>query len=309
MSDSGNSEGQRARPGALLVVELDRGTLRVTGPDRATWLNGLVTCDVSKVDPERAALGLVLSKHGKILSDLWVAASSDALYLSVAPGQHGVLVAYLERLLVMEDAEVVDVSSDHAWLSLHGPDAGAEPRRAARRLALAEGELDLTGLGGCVAVVERAQLDAACEALVASGAVRAEPLDWETLRIERGLPMFGVDYGLEDNPHEAGLDQRAVSWTKGCYLGQEVVCMQGMRGKVKRRVVSLRVDGAQALERGTVLRTPDQAEVGEVTSAVPNESEGCVVALGRVAGVALDGHEALSAGGRGATIVEPIARP
>jgi folate-binding protein YgfZ len=67
---------------------------------------------------------------------------------------------------------------------------------------------------------------------------------WRTLRLERGLVEWGQEFGDAERPHEAGLERRAVDWQKGCYLGQEVVCMQDMRGKVSRRVERLRLDGA-----------------------------------------------------------------
>jgi folate-binding protein YgfZ len=292
---------------ALLLTKPARGTLEVRGPDRATWLNGVVTCDVSKVTRERAALGLALSKHGKILSDLWIAAGPESLFVGVAPEQHGVLAAYFERLLVMEDAEVRDRSDDLTWLYLHGAAAPATAAPIAAELASAWGELDLTGLGGAALVIPSARATQALSELGrTSGVVRSVGPEWQQLRVSRGVPEFGVDYGLEDNPHEAGLDQRAVCWTKGCYLGQEVVCMQGMRGKVKRRVVLLRIEGTAPLVAGASVLGPDQQPVGELTSVAPRESDGARMALARLSGGAAS-LGAVLVEGRRATIVERSA--
>jgi folate-binding protein YgfZ len=134
--------------------------------------------------------------------------------------------------------------------------------------------------------------------------VRATADDWTRFRLERGVGVHGVDFGPEDNPHEAALDQRAICWTKGCYLGQEVVCMQGMRGTVKRRLVSLIIDGRDAPARGArVLRARDGSDVGEVTSACTSERLSAVVALARVLGAAAEGNEPLQVDGASARVV------
>src|SRR5262249_53217436 len=114
---------------------------------------------------------------------------------------------------------------------------------------------------------------------------------WEAHRVQHALALFGQDFGGDDNPHEAGLDRRAISWQKGCYLGQEVVCMQDMRGKLKRRLVvlALGVDvppparGAKVAAGG--------AEVGEVTSSARGGSG--VWALARLKSPYFEGGAAL----------------
>ena len=83
--------------------------------------------------------------------------------------------------------------------------------------------------------------------------IGSEP-DWQRLRIERAVPAYGTDYDDRDNPHDASLERRAVSWTKGCYLGQEVVCMQDMRGKLKRRIVTLAFDSRDPPAPGAIPR-------------------------------------------------------
>ncbi|GMV12291.1 MAG: folate-binding protein YgfZ [Myxococcales bacterium] len=298
---------EAARTGALVVDEAERGTLAVTGRDRLTWLNGIVTCDVSKVAPGRGALGLILSKAGKVMSDLHIVADAERVYLSVAPGKHGELLEYFDRMLVMEDAEISDRTATHTWLGLHGPRAGEAAEVAAARTAGAAGSIDWTGLGGAALVVERGRRGDALEAMHARGLplVLGTAEDWQLLRLERGVARYGVDYGLDDNPHEAALDQRAVAWNKGCYLGQEVVCMQGMRGKVKRRLVSLTLGGPDVPARGVpVVKVGDDTAVGEVTDARWSERLSLVVALARVQGAALEEHVPLTVGAVPASVVE-----
>ncbi|HMJ15902.1 MAG TPA: folate-binding protein YgfZ, partial [Polyangiaceae bacterium] len=126
---------------------------------------------------------------------------------------------------------------------------------------------------------------------------RSSPDAWRCVRIEYALPEFGTDFGTQDNPHEASLDRRAVSWSKGCYLGQEVVCMQDMRGKVKRRVVRLDADGPAALAAGTPVLAGSET-VGEITSSCRSADDSRVRSLARVLTKALEGGVELRAAGR-----------
>lgn len=293
------------RQGALIVEEPERGTLRVTGRDRASWLNGVVTCDVARVSPRHGAFGLALNKTGKIQTDLWLVGTDSELYLSTAGADAEELRRHFEQMLVMEDAELEDVSGGHVWIALHGPKAVELAEGVRSRHGGASGEIDWTGLGGAALVVARERSAVVIAELEQSGpdARRASPEEWEAVRIEQGLPRFGRDYGRNDNPHDASLDQRAVCWTKGCYLGQEVVCMQGMRGKVKRRLVSLVLDSAEVPPTGARVATEDGAEVGEVTSAAGNGA-GRAVAMARVVGAIADSRPALRVLGVPARIVE-----
>jgi folate-binding protein YgfZ len=280
---------EAARKTALLVSETERGTLSVTGKDRGEWLNGLLTCDVTKVTPELGALGLFLTKTGKILTDVYVVASADALYLGVDKKKLEEIHTALDKMLVMEDADIT-VRPDLSWFSLHGPRAVELGPTLA---GVAWGNIDFLGLGG-VAIV-------ASERPSSSELVRGSEADWLALRVERGFPAFGVDYGSEDNPHEASLDQRAVSWTKGCYLGQEVVYMQGKRGRVKRRVVLLELASGAPPPSGTAVLDAEGKPAGTVTSAAHSDALGVSVALARVNG---EPALPLSVDGAAARIVE-----
>lgn len=294
-----STPSQAARSGALVVVEPELGCLRVTGPDRKSWLNGIVSCDVLAVAPGTGAWGLALTKQGKIVSDVAIVADSEALYVSTAPGTAAELAASFDRMLVMEDAELENRSGQLVWVRVHGPKAA----ELAAGLEAPSGAIDWTRLGGAAIVAPRPRLDEIVGALQRGGAVVGSELDWERLRVERAVPRFGVDYDAKDNPHEASLDQRAVNWSKGCYLGQEVVCMQDMRGKVKRRIAALELELDAPPPRGTAVVSGADT-VGEVTSSVASEVAGRPLALARLR-VPFDqgGHE-LSVGDRPARIVD-----
>jgi folate-binding protein YgfZ len=260
-----------------VVSDAERSVLAVSGADRVTWLNGVVTCDAALAVPGRAVFGLLLSKQGKIQTDFWLLASPERLFLCVAPGTLPLVRAELDRMLVMEDAELEDESHELAPVYLIGPKGLELAEGAAGGRAVARGAVHRPGLAGAVALVRREELSSVVTALVASGAVRPEPLEWQRMRLERGLSVFGVDYGPSDNPHEAGLDRSAVSWSKGCYLGQEVVFMQDARGKLKRRLVALAVAGGVPAPGGEVRNAAGEV-VGEVTSAAGDDKGAVVLA-------------------------------
>lgn len=250
-----------------MVVEDERGVLSVSGSERVGWLNGVVTADASTVGPERAEFGLLLSKQGKIQTDFYLVAEGERLLVVVAPGTTEAARVELDRMLVMEDVELTDVSSSLAALSLHGPRSLELARAAAAAFGGVAAPHDRTGLGGAVLVVPRQALREVLVQLERDGARPAGPGDWPAVRIPHGVGIFGVDYGPSDNPHEAALDRRAIAWSKGCYLGQEAVFMQDARGKVKRRLVVLRVDGSGEIAADAAVERASGERVGQVRSA------------------------------------------
>ncbi len=252
-------------PTNLVAAVRRQSTVEVSGPDAISWLNGLVTCDVSKLSEGVGAWGLLLTKRGKIVAELNVVPDADRLLLGTS-GESSELARQLDDFLVMEDVELEDRGADLAWLQLHGD--GAE--EAAKRFSgpqIPWARVDWLPAGGAALVVPRSSVDACLEEIRGSGEVRVlDEESWQAWRVAHGLPEFGVDFGPEDNPHQAGLDRRAVSWTKGCYLGQEVVCMQDMRGKVKRSLSKLVLPVGTSLEPGAPLSTESGDPVGSVTS-------------------------------------------
>jgi tRNA-modifying protein YgfZ len=294
-----------ARQG-VLVVQQPLATLVLTGADRREWLNGLVTCDVKAVEPGTGAWGLLLTKQGKIVADVSVVAGGDAFYLGVEQRAADTLFETLSQFLIMEDAELRAPSTEFGWLTLHGPRA-LELAKAIAPAGGAWGAIDWTGLGGAAVVAPAGEVQAmlgAAKAYRDAEVVLGSGPDWEQLRIERGVPVHGTDYDDRDNPHDASLERRAVSWTKGCYLGQEVVCMQDMRGKLKRRVVTLALDSRDPPAPGAGVEVDGQ-NVGEVTSSAFSEVLQKSVLLVRITARALESGGALRVAGQPAERLEP----
>jgi folate-binding protein YgfZ len=278
-----------ARGAAVIAPATGWDTMLVTGPDRLAWLEGLVTCELKKLTVGAGTWGLVLNRQGKIQSSVWVVAAEEQLWLAFAPGTGAAMEAELGRMLIMEDAELVAPPVAQRWFSLHGPAAAERAASWAREAGGASAAIDFTGLGGAALVVPES-----AEGLVlaqAEGQLLG-PGDWNRLRLERAFPEFGVDYDGADRPHEAALDRRAVSWSKGCYLGQEVVCMQDMRGKVKRSVRVLRVDAPQGtrLEVGAALVKANGDHVGTVTSLAHSARAAAWLVMAKLQLEALEGE-------------------
>ena len=292
----------------LVVLQQARGTLRVTGPEARTWLNGLVTCDVLPVAEGRGAFGLALNKQGKIQSEILVVAVPDGLLVGVSAGVDLKLVAALDKFLVMEDVELGIASETYAWADFHGLGAGALAESAAQACGGHAAVVGFTPAGGATLVCERTELLELERFVTRTPTLAlASDADWEAFRIEQALGRFGVDFTDSDNPHEAALDRRAVSWSKGCYLGQEVVCMQDMRGKLKRRLVALSVDGPELPEPGALVSSNASGNtetVGEVTSVALSPVTGKAVALARLKVPYFEGKLPLTLAGKSAAFVE-----
>jgi folate-binding protein YgfZ len=232
-------------------------------------LNGLLTCDVRALASGHGAWGLALTRAGKIQSDIWVLPGSGkhegSLFVAVSSEQAPKLYQEFDRMLIMEDAELLEHSADYAWISLFGEAAAQLGEVLATEHDGACAALSWTTIRGAALVVPRQALSA-CEAQLERASVSVlGDVQWDTFRIGHSLPEFGRDYSEADRPHEAALERRAVCWTKGCYLGQEVVCMQDMRGKVKRSLRRLRAETALAPRPGVAVMAAGAA-IGKVTS-------------------------------------------
>lgn len=205
----------------------------MSGPDAASWLNGIVTCNVLSLRPDRASWGSLLTKQGKIQADLQIVGDQTDLILFVSGGDPDQVLATLDGYLVMEDAEI-EPNDALAVVASGGPakDALEVAGHQVARLAWGGTDLWVTSLS-----------PSAWEALSKDALISQLFIDEEAfgkVLTQLGVPRFGVDYTNADNPHAASLERRTVDWSKGCYLGQEVVCMQDMRGKVKRRLVRVK---------------------------------------------------------------------
>lgn len=293
-----------AKRGALAVSEPDLATLVVTGGDRISWLNGMLTCDLVKRAPGAAVYGLAVARNGRVITDLVVVDDGERALLMVPRAVVESLRSHLDHYLVMEDAVMAPATDGFESWAVHGPRSG-EALAAAQAAGGVGGPLDRTGLGGAVVLAPRDRGSAVRDAL-ATVATLGDDAGWEALRLERAVPRFGVDFDDKTYPQEAQLEKQAVSFDKGCYLGQEVVCMLELRGHVKRMLVPVVFDAGPPPPRGAPVTDEAGAEIGEVTSAGPSPTLGKPVVLAMVKrAFAQAGSHVLVGGLRG----EVVARP
>lgn len=221
------------------VSRTDRGVVRLRGADRAVWLQGLVTNDVLGLAPGRRVYAAWLTPQGRMLTDLWAVATPEAILLDVPAGLAADLAGRLDGLIFAEDVQIDDVSAGVAVTDIVG--VPGEGGISASGLVVPDTTYGRPGLvvyGPFEAVtLEQGRAELADAPMVSLGAL-------EVLRIEAGVPRFLVDMATDTIPLEAGLEDRAISFTKGCYVGQEIIVRVTTRGggRVARRLVGLVLD-------------------------------------------------------------------
>jgi tRNA-modifying protein YgfZ len=266
---------QRAAVAALAVVDTShRGVVRITGPDRLSWLHSLTSQHLERLVPGQGAQALILSPQGHIEHHLVLADDGESTWIVVEPGTAPALVEFLLSMRFMLRVDPTDVTSEFATLTLLGPAAEAAPADAATVRGL--------GLVPVQIVVPRPQLVAQANALRDAGAALAGMWAHEALRIAAGQPRSGLDTDHRTIPHEVGWIGAAVHMDKGCYRGQETVARVHNLGHPPRRLVLLQLDGlADALPAHGDPVTLDGSAVGFVGSAARHYEFG-PIALGLV---------------------------
>lgn len=282
------------RNGCGILDANHRGTLVVTGEERRDFLNRMLTAELKEFDAGRCVEAFWLNRKGRIDADLRLSDRGDAVIAELDIHSAASAAESLRRFLVAEDAEVVDASNDHQHLWLLGPHAGAVLAAASDSPAPGAGVsavvsiagarvlvsgLDWAGEGGVSAVVPRTSAIAVWDALIAAGGsgVNVRPVGWlafNVARIESGTPLHQIDFGPENLPHETGVLRDRVSFTKGCYLGQEVVARMESLGAPRQRLVGLRIEGEALPVAGSQVFSIEGDGmgpcIGAVTSSTPS---------------------------------------
>jgi tRNA-modifying protein YgfZ len=291
----------------FVVDRSERGKLALTGSEAKDFLHGQVTNDILGLQAGRGCYAAFLTHKGKMLGDMRVFDLGDELLLDCERPVLQDLFDTLRTTMLGRDVQLHKRTLETALLSLVGPEA----RRVAGAEGLGEAEHDnvratlagrpvvlaATDIG--VDVVAAADdAGAVRAALEAAGAAPVTEEAAEIVRVERGVPRYGVDLDDSVIPQEAGLNERAVSFTKGCYVGQETVARLYYRGKPNRHLRGLRL--SELVEPGTPLKLGDR-EVGRVTSPVVSPTHG-PIALALVRRQAAPG-DTLTAGDDGVTAI------
>jgi len=314
-----------AREAAALFRLPDRGLLEVRGEDRVRWLDGMISGDVKGLLPRGPGAGcpaLLLTPQGRIVADLHVLAWPQALWLELAQEAVVGVRERLARYIIADDVEIADRSAELARLGIEGPACAAllcaaagEPSLA---LPAADGACPVEIVGVPVEVAafgfaggpalqlfvpaasEQKVLGRLREAGAGLGVALGDPATLDCLRIEAGIPWLGRDLDESVLPAEARLEH-AVSTTKGCFTGQEVVARMRSRGRTSHLLVGLRFAGTPPEEGVALHLRPGERSVGEVTSVVQSPRLGAI-GLGFVATACSEPGTQLQAGSTTATV-------
>ncbi|HEX7184550.1 MAG TPA: glycine cleavage T C-terminal barrel domain-containing protein [Thermoanaerobaculia bacterium] len=317
-------EYRALREGCGVVDRSWAGRLEMLGADRQRFLNAYVTCDVKSLAPGAGAYGFLTSAQGRILSDLVVLAHEDRLWLEVPPGQEGPVAEHLRKYVIVDRVEIRPLA-DMLPITLAGPRAeevlgisGPLPEspwhhtrmmvcgtEVALQRGGRSGRSDRTGAPSFTLWVSASIAPHLTERLVEAGAAPVSLDALEVLRTEAGIPRFGLDFGPDNFPQETGIEE-AVSYTKGCYLGQEVVARIHYRGGVQKELRSLLFDGDAPPPPGRRL-LQEGREAGTVGTAVRS------IALGRPVGLSILHKRAAAPGTKleveGGETAEVLASP
>ncbi len=299
------AEYQALRKTAAVLDFSFRGRGCLTGTDRVRLLHGQVSNDVQKLRPGEGCYAALVTAKGRMQADLNIHVLENELLLDFEPGLTSSLRERFEHYIVAEDVQFVDVAPFYGLVSIQGPLAEAVLRRVVPDLPIPKASLSVSHQAdpslGDMYLVNHARaggvgfdfyvptdatamvLDKLVAAARAEGGRAAGFEAFEWARVEAGIPRFGVDMDETNLPPETGIETRAISYNKGCYIGQEVIARIRTYGQVARALRGLRLDPQLTTlpVRGDKLLLAER-EVGTITSAIHSPTLGIPIALGYV---------------------------
>ena len=295
---------EAARRGAGLIDRSDRGRIVVSGADRAEYLQGLLSNDIVALKPGGGCYATYLTPQGRMIADLFVYELGDVILLTMSGDVTATVLGKLDQFIFSEDVKLGDVTETFGQCAVIGPGAANVVAAvltgvSAKQLSALDDHGNVkasldgqpaivarvtdTGEPGFDVFVERAQAAALKLKLQSAGAIPIDAATADIVRIESGVPVFHRDMDEETIPLEAGIEGRAISLTKGCYVGQEVIIrvLHRGHGRVARRLVGLLIEGRSAPPAGSPIRSSDR-EIGHVTSATVSSALDRPIALAYV---------------------------
>ena len=288
------------RHGAGLLDRSSRGRLSLTGRDRRAYLQGLLTNDIVALNSGTGCHAAYLTAQGRMIADMRVFEVGAALLVDMVGSVTATVQEKWEQFIFSEEVQITNFSTGTAQLGVYGPKAATVTEAAlgttdlqamvvnanrtvefdgASAIVLRSDDLGIKGFDIVIPAEHRVALAAR---LRSAGAMDVGVEAAEVLRIEAGRPLFHVDMDEQTIPLEAGIEDRVISLTKGCYVGQEIIIRMLHRGhgRVAKRLMGLTFEPEAAVPaRGDRLRSGDR-DVGAVTSAVSSPALGRPIALG-----------------------------
>lgn len=272
----------------------DRVQIELRGSDRQAFLHNFCTGDIKVLQPGQGCEAFLTDIKGRILGHLIVSAAEDSLWLDSVPGSNETIVPQLDKYLITEDVEIFDRTCELGPLLLTGaqstqwvqehigndkiPMCGQQPATIDGIEVLIR-RVPFTQAAGYELVVPHASRQKLSEAIMATGIKLGDASQFESLRIAAGFPRYGVDISGENIAQEAARNQQAISFTKGCYLGQEPIARLDALGHTNKELRQLKIHTATPPTSGAKALASDGSEVGTITSAAVSPTGDGVVAL------------------------------
>jgi|SRR5215467_6400160 len=272
------------------------GRLNITGKDRVAFLNGLLTNDISKLKDDEGAHSVLLNPKARVTADLYVYALSDSFLIDTGEESASKVKEILDRFVITEEVRIEDISNSTVLLTVQGPSSAQVLKEIFKAEVDGLGSLrtksigpsliivrDRTGRGGFDILIPADEAESVWQNFLLRGEQSVRPVGSEALeilRLEAGIPKYGVDVDEDTIVLEAGYSD-AISFTKGCYMGQEVVARATHIGRVNRRLVQLEVDGKETPEPRSPI-TAESGPAGLITSSRFSPSLAKTIALGYV---------------------------
>ncbi|MBC8102261.1 MAG: folate-binding protein YgfZ [Cytophagales bacterium] len=317
-----SSTGLLSVPPLFYVDRSDRGRLRLTGRDRQSFLQGMVTNDVARLTPGEGCYALLLDATGHVLADLRVLCLDNALLLDTEPGMASFVAETLERYLIMEKCRITDISDETIQILVGGFRAvstlealavpgiadwaeGANGGLAAGHSEAFPARVAATRLASVPTFdvyLDCSDRESLVGALAAANASILSESLLESLRIEAGIPRFGFDMDSRVLAPETGQRNRAINYRKGCYIGQEIVARIDSRGHTNRALTGFVLMPDAVLPSAEVPVEAEGREVGRITSAAFSPTLGTPIALGYLRHEFLTPGTAVTIAGSAATV-------
>ena len=291
-------EYQAAKSEAVLFDVSDRAQIEMTGKSARKFLNNFCTNDINRLGAEEGCEAFVTNVKGRILAHIFVFVTDGSVWIETNRHVEEALLAHFDRYLISEDVQLHSRTDQFGELFVTGPDSTKKLSSLnipSNTLGLLEHTIshrgdynlvirrvDLLGQPGSLLSVDRTRLLDLWQELTASGIRPGGAEAFHPHRIESGFPLYGLDLTDDNLAQEAARTQRAISYTKGCYLGQEPIARIDALGHVNRELRILRLNSTPAPEAGAVIRDENGREIGAITSSAMVPGEDRSVALGCV---------------------------
>ena len=300
-------EHQVVRKQAGLIDQSHRGKLRLKGKDRTEFLHGMVTNDIQKLTPGNGLYAVFTTDKAKMLADARVYCLPDALWIDLEPEVTGKIYKHLDKYTLASDVTIENLTETQGLLSVYGPSsseiitqliapASPPPKEYSTTSAAPDGvsilvaRNEITGEVGYDLYIPMDRLAVIWNRLLQIGGPHGlKPVGLDalnSLRIEAGIARYGLDMDESNFPMEAGLEAKAISYTKGCYIGQETIARADAQGQMNKRLMGLELAGESVPKKGQSIQARPESPgaegrvVGTVTGSIKSPTLEKVIAMG-----------------------------